>query len=96
MQECGDKNCPIHGNLRVRGSVLTGVVVSKKTKNTVTVERHYLHYVPKYERYERRKSKIHAHLPQCMQKEVNVGDTVVIGECRKISRGKAFVVVSKK
>ncbi len=96
MEKCGDKNCPTHGTLRVRGSILEGKVVSKKAKNTVTVERNYLNYVPKYERYERRTNKIHAHLPVCMHDDINVGDTVIIGECRRISRNKTFVVVKKK
>lgn len=93
MQECKDKNCPIHGNLKVRGIILEGVVVSNKPKNTVVVEREYLHFVPKYERYERRKSRINAHKPECM--EINVGDKVKIGECKKISKTKSFVVIEK-
>jgi len=68
-------------------------VVSNKPKNTVVVEREYLHFVPKYERYERRKSRINAHKPECM--EINVGDKVKIGECKKISKTKSFVVIEK-
>jgi len=89
--ECDDKHCPIHANFSVRGSELEGVVVSTKPKKTVIVEVHFVHYVPKYERYERRKSRIAAHLPPCMQ--VKTGDKVKIAECRKISRTKAWVVV---
>ncbi|MEM3412170.1 MAG: 30S ribosomal protein S17 [archaeon] len=93
MESCKDKNCPIHGELRVRGQILEGVVVSNKPKKTVIVERDYLLYVPKYERYERRKSKISAHCPECV--DIKVGDKVRIGECRKISKTKAFVVLEK-
>ncbi|MEM4221940.1 MAG: 30S ribosomal protein S17 [archaeon] len=93
MESCKDKNCPIHGELRVRGQILEGVVVSNKPKKTVIIERDYLLYVPKYERYERRKSKIPAHCPECM--DIKVGDKVRIGECRKISKTKAFVVLEK-
>ncbi|RLG21896.1 30S ribosomal protein S17 [Candidatus Micrarchaeota archaeon] len=90
MEKCTDKNCPFHGKLKVRGASIEGVVVSDKAKNTVTVEREYLQYIPKYERYERRKTKVHAHKPACMK--VKVGDRVIIRECRKISKTKSFVV----
>ena len=89
--ECKDERCPTHGSLRVRGKILTGVVVSDKPKNTVIIEHTSLQYIPKFERYERRKTKIAAHKPPCSG--VKVGDTVRIGECRKLSKTKAFVVL---
>jgi len=89
-KECEDKKCPIHSNVRVRGAILDGKVVSNKPKNTVIVEREYLRFIPKYERYERRKTRIAAHRPACM--EVQTGDRVRIGECRKLSKTKSFVV----
>ena len=91
---CEDPNCPFHGKLPVRGILLEGTVVSTKMDNTVTVLHEYLHYVPKYMRYERRRKKIHAHLPPCI--EVKVGDRVIIGECRPLSKTVAFVVLGKK
>lgn len=90
MDECSDKNCPVHGNLKVQRSYLEGVVVSDKPKNTVIVERQYLQFMPKYERYERRKTKVNAHKPACMK--VKVGDIVEIRKCRKVSKTKSFVV----
>ncbi len=92
-KECKDKNCPFHGKLTVRGRVFKGIVVSDKAKNTVTVRWQYFHYVPKYERYERRNSKIIAHNPECI--DVTKGDEVKIAECRPISKKKSFVVVEK-
>jgi small subunit ribosomal protein S17 len=92
-RDCEDPLCPFHGNLRVRGKVLEGVVVSDKMRGTVTVEREYFHYVKKYNRYERRRGKIPAHSPPCM--EVKVGDRVRIAECRPISKTVSFVVVEK-
>ncbi|MBI1973521.1 30S ribosomal protein S17 [Candidatus Micrarchaeota archaeon] len=91
--ECNDRHCPKHAGLPVRGTMLEGVVVSDKAKNTVTVERGYLHYVPKYERYQRRTTRIAAHKPGCMQ--VAPGDKVRLAECRKISKTKSFVVMEK-
>ncbi|MCD6443667.1 30S ribosomal protein S17 [Candidatus Bathyarchaeota archaeon] len=91
--ECGDKNCPFHGTLSVRGQVLEGTVVSAKAKNTVIVLREYYHYVPKYRRYERRRSRIPAHCPPCL--DVKEGDRVRIAECRPISKTVSFVVIEK-
>lgn len=90
-KECDDVNCPFHGNLPVRGQVITGKVVSDRMQGTVVVSRDYLHYVKKYKRYEKRSSKLHAHNPPCLG--AKVGDTVKIAECRPISKTKTFVVV---
>ena len=88
--DCKDKNCPAHGKLAVRGNIFTGRIVSDKMKNSVVVERSHLKRVQKYERYERAKSRITAHKPECV--EAHVGDLVEISECRKISKTKSFVI----
>ncbi len=90
---CDDTNCPFHGHLSARRKILDGKVVSAKMAKTVTVERDYLHYVPKYARYEKRRSRIMAHNPPCL--EVREGDRVRVAECRPISKEVAFVVVEK-
>ncbi len=87
---CNDKNCPFHGNLRVRGQILTGKVI-KTYQKTAVIERELIRYVPKYERYLKKKSKIHAHNPPCIN--AKPGDEVVIAECRPISKTKSFVIV---
>jgi len=88
---CNDKKCPWHGNVRVRGVLLTGRVVKARMKNTVVVEREYLVWVPKYMRYERRRSRIHAHNPPCIG--AKEGDVVLIGETRPLAKSVAFVVL---
>jgi len=90
-QDCSDENCPFHGTLPVRGQVITGKVVSDRMMGTVVVERNYLHYVGKYNRYEKRSSRIHAHNPPCIQ--AKAGDSVKIAECRPLSKATTFVVV---
>ena len=90
---CDDPNCPFHGKLKIRGRVLEGVVVSDKMEKSATVRIDYLKYIPKYERYERRHSKIIAHNPPCI--DAKVGDKVKIAECRPLSKTKAFVIVEK-
>jgi small subunit ribosomal protein S17 len=92
-EKCNDKNCPKHGSLRVYSGTIEGVVVSDKPKNTVIIESHYIYYVPKYERYERRKTRIAAHKPPCM--DIHTGDRVIAGRCRKVSKTKAHVVLEK-
>ncbi|MEM5829621.1 MAG: 30S ribosomal protein S17 [Candidatus Aenigmatarchaeota archaeon] len=88
---CKDRKCPFHGHLKIRGKILQGKVVSTKAQKTAIIERNYLHYVPKYERYERRHSRIAAYNPECI--DAKEGDIVKIAECRALSKTKAFVVV---
>jgi len=90
---CDDRNCPFHGDLPVRGRILDGVVVSAKMDKTVVVRRDYLHYVPKFMRYERRHGRVPCHNPPCI--DVNKGNRVRIAECRPISKTVSFVVVEK-
>ncbi|HEQ78239.1 MAG TPA: 30S ribosomal protein S17 [Euryarchaeota archaeon] len=92
-KECSDDKCPFHGSLKVRGQIIKGVVVADKMKKSVVVEKNYLRYIKKYERYERRKSRIFAHNPVCIS--AKAGDDVKIMECKPISKGKSFVVIEK-
>ncbi len=92
-KECDDANCPWHGKIPVRGRVFQGSVRSAKSHSTVIVEWKYHRFVPKYERYERSKSRVPAHNPPCMH--AREGDLVVIAECRPISKTKHFIVVAK-
>lgn len=94
-KECGDKNCPYHGTARIRGKITQGVVVSKKSKNTVIIRRDYVKFIKKYQRYERRNSRLSCHLPLCLRNEINVGDLVRVGESRKLSKTKSFIVLDK-
>jgi small subunit ribosomal protein S17 len=90
LSDCNDPNCPIHGNIKVRGAQIIGKVVSNKGKKTVIVEREYTKYIYKYERSLRKRSRIPAHNPQCINAQI--GDIVKIGETRRISKTKSFVV----
>ena len=90
---CEDPKCTWHGQLSVRGRVFTGIVRSAKSHNTVVVEWGYHKLIPKYERYERRKTRVTAYNPPCIH--AREGDAVMIAECRPLSKSKNFVVVSK-
>jgi len=91
--ECGSVSCAWHGTVSVRGRIFRGVVRHAKSKNTAMVEWGYHKYIPKYERYERRKTRVTAHNPDCIK--AKEGDVVVIGECRPISKTKHFIILAK-
>lgn len=90
---CNDKNCPFHGSLSVRGQIITGVVKSNKMQGSILVKKEFMHYVQKYERYEKRTSTIAAHCPPCIKPQV--GDKVKIIECRPLSKTISFVTIEK-
>jgi small subunit ribosomal protein S17 len=94
VKSCNDANCPYHGYLKVRGIILESKVYQMRSKNMVVVEREYTFYNKKYQRYERRRSRIHAHLPPCV--DVNIGDVVLIGESRPIAKSVSFVVLGRR
>ena len=92
-ESCEDIQCPFHGTLPVRGHIITGVVSSTKMHNSIIVSREFMHFIPKYERYEKRTSKYSAHCPPCIK--VKVGDMVRIAECRPLSKTISFVTIEK-
>ncbi len=91
---CTDVRCPFHGTLSLRGRTFKGTVI-KKFPTRVSIEFERTVYVRKYERYAKSKTKLHAKLPACLEKEINVGDYIEIKECRKLSKIINFVVIKK-
>ena len=87
-----DKKCPFTSNVSIRGRILTGVVVSTKMKRTIIVRREYLHYIKKYNRYEKRHKNLAAHMSPCFI-GVNPGDMVTVGQCRPLSKTVRFNVL---
>jgi ribosomal protein S17 len=51
---------------------------------TVIIRREYLHYVPKYDRYEKRHKNLAAHVSPAFR--VEEGDQVTVGQCRPLSK----------
>jgi len=92
-QTCTDQNCPFHGQLSVRGQIITGVVDSTKMNKAIVVKREYSHFIPKYERYQKRTSFYSDHCSPCM--DIQPGDKVRIAECRPISKTISFVAIEK-
>ena len=89
---CDDKNCPFHGTLSVRGATVDGVVASTDMHRSAIVEREYDVAVPKYNRQMKRRSRVPAHAPECL--DIEEGQTVRIAETRPLSKTKAHVVVT--
>ena len=92
-ESCNDNNCPFHGRLKVRGRQFTGVVKSAKIHKTATVEWTRIVQIPKYERYEKKRSTLKAHNPKCIN--AVEGDLVRIIGCRPLSKTKNFVIIEK-
>jgi len=74
-----------------RGRVLEGRVTSDKMHKTVTVEWERRNLIPKFERYEKRRSKVKAHNPKSIN--AKIGDIVRIKETRPLSKTKHFIVI---
>ncbi|MFA5764325.1 MAG: 30S ribosomal protein S17 [archaeon] len=86
-----EERVEINRTYPIRGNVLEGEVTSAKANKTITVKRQLTHYISKYERYKKVFSKVKAHVPSGMI--VKEGDKVQIGETRRISKTKNFVLI---
>lgn len=86
-----DHKCPFTGNVSIRGRILTGIVKSTKMHRTIVVRRDYLHYIKKYQRYEKRHTNVSAHISPCFR--CHEGDIVVLGQCRPLSKTVRFNVL---
>merc|ERR1712168_1723912 len=87
-----DKKCPFTGNVSIRGRILTGIVKSTKMNRTIVLRRDYLHFIKKYQRYEKRHKTLSAHMSPCFR-DVNLGDLVTVGQCRPLSKTVRFNVL---
>lgn len=80
--------------IKLRGRTFKGIVV-KKFPGRISIEFERTVYINKYERYSKKKTKLHAKLPKELEAKINVGDYVEIRECRPISKIINFIVVGK-
>ena len=91
QKSCGDKKCPIHGKVLVKPENYTGKVIKKDSSRSATIEWSRRLYIPKFERYEVRRSRIHVHNPACI--DAKIGDTVKAMKTRPLSKTKNFAIV---
>merc|ERR1712196_267842 len=87
-----DHKCPFTSDISIRGRIFKGVVLSTKMKNTVALRRDYLHYIKKYNRFEKRHHNLPAHLTPAFGR-TRVGDIVTVGQTRPTSKTVRFSVV---
>lgn len=64
-----------------------GVVVSDRAAKTITVRIDTAHRHPRYEKIVRTSRTLHAHDERS---EAHIGDTVIVRECRPLSRSKRW------
>ena len=73
------------GNVSIRGKVLKGMCISAgKMKNTIIIRRTYLHYIKKFNRFEKRHSNVAVHCSPAF--EMKEGYIVTAGQCRPLSK----------
>ncbi|CAH1786473.1 unnamed protein product [Owenia fusiformis] len=80
-----DKKCPFTGKINIRGRILSGIVFKMKMQRTIVIRRDYLHYVKKYNRFEKRHRNMSVHCSPAFR-DVAVGDIATVGECRPLSK----------
>jgi len=77
-----------------RGRTFEGTVVKKFPKRIV-LEFERTVYIQKYERFSKKKTRLHARLPDEMASDINVGDYIEVRECRPLSKIIHFIVIKK-
>ena len=77
-----------------RGRIFKGFVVSKYPKR-VAIEFERTVYLSKFESFMKKKTRIHARLPDSMANEINLGDLIQVQECRPLSKIIHFIVIKK-
>ncbi|AJF62542.1 MAG: 30S ribosomal protein S17P [archaeon GW2011_AR20] len=90
-QECNDYHCPFHGTLKVHGRIFSGNITKVDVNKSATIEFVNFYYIPKYERYEKRITRLKVHNPPCLS--AKIGDHVKIMESKPISKTKNFVII---
>ena len=74
--------------------VIRGVVLTTKMNRTIVIRRDYLHYIKKYNRFEKRHKNVSAHCSPAFR--LKQGDVVTVGQCRPISKTVRFNVIRKE
>ncbi len=75
----------------LRGRKFTGPIKTSRMAKTAVFEIERRTFIPKYERYEKRRTRIKVHIPEGMIVEDD--DIVTIQETRKLSKTKNFLLV---
>ncbi len=90
-RKCNDKNSPFHGSVKLRGRIFKGMIKKTLMNKTAVIEWNRSVFLPKYERFEMKKSRIKVHNPLCV--DAKVGDIVRVMETKPLSKTKNFVII---
>lgn len=90
-KEFNDKNCPFYGKLNVKNTNLVGTVIKKDAHGSATIEWIRSKFVPKYERFQFRRSRIRVHNPASI--DAQIGQKVMVARTRPISKSKHHVII---
>jgi small subunit ribosomal protein S17 len=90
-KDCTDKKCPFHGEINVKNEIFRGTVVKKDINRSATISWNRTFSVPKYERFEIRRSRLRVHNPPCIDAEI--GQEVVVARTRPLSKVKHHVIL---
>tara|TARA_Y100000310_G_C20688463_1_gene820651 strand:+ start:796 stop:1065 length:270 start_codon:yes stop_codon:yes gene_type:complete len=77
--------------LKIHGRTFIGRVIKDVFHKTTTIEFPRQIYIPKYERFQKRRTRIKVHVPEKLS--VKKGDMLKVIETRPISKTKNFLAV---
>lgn len=86
------KNTEMKNLVGTRGRTFEGAVI-RKFPMRLTIEFERTLFLPKYERFMKKKTRIHARLPKEVENQVEIGDLVQVRECRPLSKIIHFMFV---
>ena len=81
-------------SISTRGRIFQGKVIRKFPKRITIISERTVK-IPKFERFMKKTTKIHARLPDEMAHDINIGDIVLVQECRPLSKTIHHLVVEK-
>jgi small subunit ribosomal protein S17 len=90
-ESCTDIKCPFHGKINVKKEFLKGKIIKKDINGSATIEWFRPYFIPKYERYEIRRSRMRVHNPACINAPLL--STVMVARTRPLSKTKNHVVL---
>ena len=76
-----------------RGRIFKGIV-TRKFPDRITIELERTIYLSKFERFMKKKTRIHSRLPEKFS-DVQIGDIVLVQECRPLSKMIHSIMIEK-
>ncbi len=77
-----------------RGRSFEGEII-KKFSDRVVIQFERVLYLRKYERYEKRKTKLQVKITSNFKENLAVGDYIEVKECKPLSKSIHFIVTKK-